>query len=400
MRPAPLARCARCGLQFITASMSTSPHVPLGLYGHVPFCSTTCDFCAFYQIAPKRGDIKNYLAGIRREVDLVPPGRRADTIFWGGGTPGLLPADDLRELGAHFLRAAGGPVKEWTIELAPSSVKRDKLEALRDMGVTRVSMGIQSFDEATLDALGRQHSRKQIYQAWELIREAGFASANLDLIFAIPGQDEERWTTDLAEAVRLAPDHLSTYCLTFEEDAALFVKLAKGQVKPDPVREAALYRRTWAFLADAGFAQYEVSNFSRPGHECIHNLNTWRMHEWLGYGPAAASQFAGRRFKNPSDLARWLDGLTSGAPVREDVVELSPRMLFLDVLTFGLRLNAGVDVAEAAARFGVQPPPALEKFLRDLEEEGLLVREGAAIRLTDDGRLLADAVAAGLPDFE
>lgn len=377
------------------------PHSPspLGLYGHVPFCSSTCDFCAFYQVAPKSGDIKNYLAGIRREIDLVPPGRRAETIFWGGGTPGLLTPDALEELGAEFLRAAGGPVKEWSIELAPSSVKPEKLAALRRMGVTRVSMGVQSFDDDTLDALGRQHSPKQIYQAWEWIREAGFPSANLDLIFAIPGQDESRWTNDLAEAVRLAPDHLSTYCLTFEEDTALFVKLAKGEVKPDPEREAAMYRRTWAFLKDAGFGQYEVSNFSRPGHECVHNLNTWRMHEWLGYGPAAASQHAGRRFQNPADLAKWLDGLTSGAPFRDQVVELTPAMLFTDALAFGLRLNEGVDVAGLAARFGVEPPAKLARYFETLAEEGLLVREGARLRCTDEGRLMADGIASDLPGW-
>lgn len=378
-------------------SLHASDSTPLGLYGHVPFCSSTCDFCAFYQVAPKSGDIKNYLAGIRREIDLTPPGRRAETIFWGGGTPGLLTPDAMEELGAEFLRAAGGPVKEWSIELAPSSVKPEKLTALRRMGVTRVSMGVQSFDDDTLDALGRQHSPKQIYQAWEWIREAGFPSANLDLIFAIPGQDESRWTNDLAEAVRLAPDHLSTYCLTFEEDTALFVKLAQGKVKPDPEREAQMYRRTWAFLKDAGFAQYEVSNFSRPGHECIHNLNTWRMHEWLGYGPAAASQFAGRRYQNPADLAKWLDGLTSGAPHLTEVVALTPDMLFNDALTFGLRLNEGVNVAASATRFGVTPPAKLDRYFATLADEGLLTHDGSVIRCTDEGRLMADGIAADLP---
>jgi len=257
-------------------------------------------------------------------------------------------------------------------------------------------MGVQSFDDPTLDALGRQHSPKQIRDAWSLIRDAGFPSANLDLIFAIPGQDEERWTKDLAEAVALAPDHISTYCLTFEEDTALFVKLAKGEFKPDPEREAALYRRTWAFLADAGFAQYEVSNFARPGHACLHNLNTWRMHEWIGYGPAAASQHAGRRFRNPADLARWLDGLTSGRPAYEDIVPLTPDLLFSDALAFGLRLNAGVDVPAIARRFGITPPATLAELLRDLDDEGLLVRDGDTVRLTDDGRLLADAIAVKL----
>lgn len=367
---------------------------PLGLYGHVPFCASTCDFCSFYQVEPKRGDLRAFLAGIRREIELVPPGRRADNIFWGGGTPGLLPADDLEQLAAEFSRAAGGPVEEWTIELAPSSVKKDKLAALRRAGITRVSMGIQSFDDATLDALGRRHSPKQIYAAWDLIREAGFASANLDLIFAIPGQDEIRWRRDLAEAMRLAPDHISTYCLTYEEDTALFLKLAKGESKPDSENEARLYRSTWDFLKNAGFAQYEVSNFARPGHECRHNLNTWRMNEWLGYGPAAASQFAGRRFQNPADLHRWLDALTDGTPARENIVELTPEILFADTLIFGLRLNAGVDLAGASARFGVPVSPALNRLLDTLHDEKLLIREGTNIRLNDDGRLVADAIGS------
>ena len=378
----------------MTATSPHAPVTPLGLYGHVPFCASTCDFCAFYQVQPKRDDIRHYLAGIRREIDLVPPGRRADNIFWGGGTPGLLPADDLEQLAAEFLRAAGGPVSEWSIELAPSSVKKDKLAALRRAGVTRVSMGVQSFDDTTLDALGRRHSPKQIYAAWDLIREAGFASANLDLIFAIPGQDEERWRRDLSEAVRLAPDHLSTYCLTYEEDAALFLKLSKGEVRPDPDREARLYRTTWDFLENAGFPQYEVSNFSRPGHECRHNLNTWNMNEWLGYGPAAASQFAGRRFQNPANLALWLDGLTSGTPVREEVVPLTPELLFADTLLFGLRLNRGVDLAAASARFGVPVSRRLDDFLDTLADEALLVRDGSIIRLTDEGRLRADAIGS------
>lgn len=382
----------------VTRRQLHSPDTPLGLYGHVPFCSSTCDFCAFYQVQPKRDDIRHFMAGMRREIALVPPGRRADNIFWGGGTPGLLPAEDLEALAAEFLRAAGGPVAEFTIELAPSSVRADKLAALRRAGVTRVSMGIQSFDDTTLDALGRRHSPKQIYAAWDLIREAGFASANLDLIFAIPGQDEERWRRDLAEAARLAPDHISTYCLTYEEDAALFLKLAKGEVKPDPAREAALYRATWAALADLGYAQYEVSNFARPGHECRHNLNTWRMNEWLGYGPAAASQFAGRRFQNPADLALWLDGLTSGDPIRTEVVELTPELLFADALLFGLRLNEGVNLRRCSERFGIPVSRELDNFLDGLADEKLLVRDGDTIRLTDDGRLMADAIGSQAGD--
>jgi len=255
--------------------MSVPVQSATALYLHVPFCASSCDFCSFYQEQPKRGEIDRYLAAIEREMELYPPGR-VETAFWGGGTPGLLPAEDLLRLGKAMTKAAGQP-GEWSVELAPSSVRADKLAALKEIGVTRVSMGVQSFDDATLDALGRRHSPKQIMEAWELIEAAGFASRNLDLIFAIPGQDEKRWTDDLHRAISLKPDHLSTYCLTFEEDTAMFVKLSQGKVKIDRELEARLYRRTWETLEKNGYAQYETSNFARAGHACRHNLITWEM---------------------------------------------------------------------------------------------------------------------------
>jgi oxygen-independent coproporphyrinogen-3 oxidase len=184
-------------------------------YLHIPFCASSCDFCAFYQEQPERAKIEGFLGSIEAEMAQSGLSGGIETAFWGGGTPGLLPAEDLNRLGQSMVKTLGRP-SEWTVELAPSSVRADKLAALKAAGVTRVSMGVQSFDPATLDALGRRHSLKQVREAWDLVREAGFASVNLDLIFAVPGQDEARWEADLREAVRLAPDHLSTYCLTFD----------------------------------------------------------------------------------------------------------------------------------------------------------------------------------------
>jgi len=284
------------------------------------------------------------------------------------------------------------------VELAPSSVRADKLAALREVGVTRVSMGVQSFDEATLDALGRRHSPRQIREAWELVRSAGFGSVNLDLIFAVPGQDEARWEADLREAARLGPDHLSTYCLTFEEDTALFVKLSKGKVRIDRGLEARLYRRTWRILAEAGYAQYEVSNFARPGHECRHNLATWEMREWRGYGPSAASQCEGRRWTNVADLERWRAGVESGRPATEQEVALSPALLLCDALVFGLRMNRGVEPAALAARLGAETPPGLARLAERLAEEGLACWDGRRLALTDEGRLVADAVGVEVMD--
>ena len=374
--------------------MTPSVQPATALYLHVPFCASSCDFCSFYQEQPKRGEIDRYLAAIERELELHPPGR-VETAFWGGGTPGLLPADDLRRLGEAMTRAAGQP-SEWSVELAPSSVRADKLAALKEIGVTRVSMGVQSFDDVTLDALGRRHSPKQIMEAWELIEAAGFASRNLDLIFAIPGQDEQRWTEDLRRAIELQPDHLSTYCLTFEEDTAMFVKLSQGKVKIDRELEARLYRQTWEQLEANGYAQYETSNFARAGHACRHNLITWEMGSWIGYGPSAASQWGQRRWTNPANLDQWIKGIEAGTPVLDQVKDLSAADLLCDALVFGLRLNAGVNPAALAARFATPLPARVTNLFEALVEEGLMEAAGSQVRLTAEGRMRADAVGVSI----
>ncbi len=367
---------------------------PLGVYVHVPFCASTCDFCAFYQTKPTAGAVESFLTGIDDEAKLAVWERPVTTVFWGGGTPGLLAPRDLGRL-AEIIRArCGGAPQEWTVELAPASVTPERLAVLREAGVTRVSMGVQSFQPALLDGLGRQHSLEQIYRAYDHVRAAGFASVNLDLMFALPGQTETEWAADVREAVRLAPDHLSTYCLTFEEDTALWVKLSQGRVKLDPEHEARLYEATWAQLAEAGYAQYEVSNFAHAGHACRHNLNTWHMHEWVGLGPSAASQQGEWRGANVADLDKWLAHVARGERVTEDRVAVTPLQLAEDALIFGLRMNAGVDVARWKARCPEAPWPDVEALLDRLADSGLALREGSRVRLTDRGRMLADSVGA------
>ena len=316
------------------------------------------------------------------------------TVFWGGGTPGLLAPAQIERLGAIVRARLGGEPQEWTVELAPASVTAERLAAFKAIGVTRVSLGVQSFSPALLDSLGRQHTREQIYRAHERVRAAGFASVNLDLMFALPGQDEATWLEDIRSAVALAPDHLSTYCLTFEEDTALWVKLSQGKVKLDPEREAQLYETTWAQLAALGYAQYEVSNFARPGHACRHNFNTWHMHEWIGLGPSAASQHAGWRGANIADLKKWRADVARGVRLTEDRVALTPALLAEDALVFGLRMNAGVDLAPWRTRCPAAPWDEVETLMTQLAAEGLAERSGTNVRLTNRGRLLADTVGA------
>lgn len=367
---------------------------PLGVYVHVPFCASTCDFCAFYQTKPTAHGVKSFLGDVAREMELVTWSRPVTTVFWGGGTPGLLSPADLSRLAAIVSERTGGTPKEWSVEMAPASVTKERLAALRDAGVTRISMGVQSFQPALLEGLGRQHTTEQIYRAYERVQAAGFQSVNLDLMFALPGQTEDGWAADVREAVRLAPDHISTYCLTFEEDTALWVKLSQGRVKLDPEHEAKLYEATWAQLAAAGYDQYEVSNFARRGHVCQHNLNTWRMHEWVGFGPSAASQHGGWRGANIADLEQWHLTLDRGERATEDRVKLSEALLAEDALIFGLRMNEGVNVTAWRNRCPEAPWTAVGDLLDRLVNDGLAQRRGDIVQLTDRGRLLADSVGA------
>lgn len=368
---------------------------PLGLYVHVPFCARTCDFCAFYQVHPTAELVKDFMQSLAAEAGLVKWHRPLMTVFWGGGTPGLLSPADLGRLAAVVRSLPGGGApREWTVELAPGSVTKERLAVLRSAGVTRVSLGVQSFKPALLDALGRAHSRGQVYRAYERIRAAGFASVNLDLMFALPGQTASEWDADVDEAVSLGPDHISTYCLTFEEDTLLWVKLSKGRVRLDPENEARMYERTWERLGSAGYAQYEISNFARAGHACLHNINTWEMGEWVGLGPSAASQYLGCRGSNVADLAEWAALVAHGERMTRDRLAMTPALLAEDALVFGLRMNAGVDIRGLQARCPDAPWDRVEALIDRLAGEGLVERDGPRVRLEPRGRLVADSIGS------
>ena len=368
---------------------------PLGLYVHVPFCATSCDFCAFYQVRPTAESIKGFVRSLSVEARLVEWRGPPATVFWGGGTPGLLSPADLGRMAEIVLTVTGGVAPgEWTVELAPASVTKERLAVLRFAGVTRVSLGVQSFRPVLLEALGRAHTREQALRAYDRIRAAGFASVNLDLMFAIPGQTAADWDADISEAVSLAPDHVSTYCLTFEEDTRLWVKLSQGRVRLDPENEARMYERTWERLGSAGYAQYEISNFARAGHACLHNVNTWMMGEWVGLGPSAASQHRGWRGSNIADLAEWAGLLARGERMTRERTALTPALLAEDGLVFGLRMNAGVDIRRLRARCPGAHWDRVEQLVDRLAAEGLVARDGSRVRLEHRGRLLADSIGS------
>ena len=296
--------------------------------------------------------MERYERGILTEIGGAEIDRKVDTVFWGGGTPGVLPATMMESIGGALREKLPAPPLEWSVEMAPSTVKIGRIRALKDLGVNRISIGVQSFSEEALETLGRRHSRKEVFRAIDLIRKEGIENLNLDLIFGMPGQSLEDWTLDLKEAFNIRPSHISAYCLTFEDDTPLFLKAKRGEIEPkDDTVQVGFYERSWQLMAENGYRQYEVSNYAMPGYECRHNLNTWRMGEWLGFGPSAATQVKGRRFTNIPSLDEWFAGIEEGEPRVVEEVSLAPVTLAQDFLIFGLRMNQGVLLSDLKERF-------------------------------------------------
>ena len=376
----------------------------LGMYVHVPFCSSTCDFCAFYQERPSKKRIESYFLALKQEMLGYMKGSSFDTVFIGGGTPGLLRPEELDELCTLIKSMSLNDGAEWTIELAPNEVSPEKLLVLKNAGVNRVSLGVQTFDAILMNELGRKHGPDKIHQAYDLIQKSGFVSVNLDLIFGIPGQSIAQWETDMMHAVDLKPNHLSTYCLTFEEDTVLYKKLSAGKISIDQEKEAEFYERTWSYLPEHGYKQYEISNFAFNGHACKHNLNTWRMNNWIGFGPSACSQYQKKRWKNPANLEKWEIGVREGFSPKDydEFSYLSEQTLAEDSILFGLRMNQGIRMPEIGQRFGLSRKciENLNEFFDQLINENLAREMDGVICLTKKGRIRADAIAAEVPSLQ
>jgi oxygen-independent coproporphyrinogen-3 oxidase len=359
-------------------------YTPLGLYIHVPFCATQCDYCAFYKELPSRSNLERYLHALLLERQSIHDERTFDTIYFGGGTPGILPPKAIDQIAQTLHSNMHKTPLEWTVEIAPSTVSVEKLQRWKAAGVNRISMGIQSFNEAILRTLGRKQTSLQIFHAYELVRSVGFTNVGIDLIFSAPGQTSKQLLDDLSAAIALNPEHISTYCLTYEDDTILKNKLGD---RSDENHDHDFYEIVCAFLKTNGYEQYEISNFCKKGYTSIHNRNTWLMYEWIGVGPSASSQYRGLRYTNIASLDRWTKGIKNNAPERTDVIKLDKKILAIDEIIFGLRMNEGVDLEKNILCLEVAP------LVDDLQTQGLLTKQQQRIRLTNRGRLLCDAIA-------
>ncbi len=357
------------------------------LYVHIPFCPKVCPYCSFYKEASDRNKTQRFLDAVLRELDVQKERHvvRPQTIFFGGGTPSALSTSQLEYLlGGLRDRLDLGALSEWTLEMNPATVSLEKAVLLRGMGVNRISMGVQSWDDGLLKVLGRVHSASQARRSYEILREAGFENVNLDLMFAVPGQTAAQWEVSLEQTIALQPEHISSYCLTYEEDTAFFARFTRGELQRDTHQEADLFEATMDRFRDAGYEQYEISNYARPGRDCVHNLAYWMGWDYLGLGPSAFSTVGLKRWENVADTVAYC-GRIEGAGVAEGEVEhLTEEVRASERVAFGLRTNRGV------LRTDLTP---WEEEARRFEDGGLLSGDLERVYLTRRGRLMADTVA-------
>ncbi|HEY5704431.1 MAG TPA: radical SAM family heme chaperone HemW [Terrimicrobiaceae bacterium] len=353
------------------------------LYVHVPFCPKVCPYCSFYKEASDRNKTRRFLDAVLVEAARQAARLRPKTIFFGGGTPTALSTSQLEYLiGGLQERIDLSDLQEFTVEMNPATVSLEKAAVLRDLGVNRVSMGVQSWDPGLLATLGRVHSVRQARRSYEILREAGFENINLDLIFGIPGQTREQWRSSLQDTLALKPNHISAYCLTYEEDTEYFLRMSRGEFQLDESLDADLFEITIDTLEGGGFCQYEISNYSRPGQECQHNLAYWLGSDFLGLGPSAFSTLGTDRWKNASDTTAYICAIEGGndpADFRETLTDHTRRA---ESVAFSLRTNRGVPS-------DFLPASKAEAFA----SIGLLALHGGRWRLTRRGKLLADSVA-------
>ena len=326
-----------------------------------------------------------YVDALCAEIRQINDTRCFDTIYFGGGTPGILLPNYIDRIAEQIHDISAVAPKEWTVEIAPNTVSQEKLAHWKSAGVNRISMGVQSFNEATLRTLGRKQTSREIFSAYQLIHESGFKNVGLDLIFGAPGQTEAQLIDDLEQAIALNPEHISTYCLTYEDDTPLTVSLGD---RSDECRDGNFYEIICDFLMHHGYKHYEISNFSKPGYASLHNLNTWRMCEWIGTGPSASSQYGEKRYTNVANLQRWADGITNGAPDVSDEKTLNRSILDVDKIIFGLRMSEGVDLCDNLYK------DTTLRFAKNWPE--FFIISADRIKLTQRGQLICDAISREL----
>ena len=375
------------------ASLLAAPTV-LGLYLHIPFCDAICNYCNFNRGLFEAGLERRYLDALSLEIASCEDAGRVDSVFFGGGTPSVLAPAEVSGLIARCRSSFDvDPAAEITLEMNPETASRERLDGYRAAGVTRLSLGVQSFRDEELRRLGRLHTADRAIEAFGLARAAGFDDISIDLMAWLPAQTVPHWIESVETLVDLGPDHASLYLLELYPNAPLKEEMARGGWSQAPDDTAAeMYHAGLDCLGAAGYRQYEISNVARPGRRSRHNLKYWSDGAWVGFGCGAHSTRDGRRWHNVSETGRYIDRVSGGTSPVASCRTLSAEERLTDMLFLGLRLSEGIDLTALERRYDVNVWARWGCELAPFVEGGVLAREGNRLRLTRDGMLLANEV--------
>ena len=375
----------------------------LGIYLHIPFCRSKCDYCDFYSLAGQEDRMDDYQRALLAQITESAPLARqyaVDTLYIGGGTPSWYGADRVRELLAavkkNFKIAKGAEI---TMEANPDSVDLNSLRKLRRAGVNRISMGMQSACDSELACIHRPHNVQQVKDAVAAVRKAKIKNLNLDLIYGLPGQTEESWHSTVEQALALEPEHLSCYGLMVEEGTPLARRVEAGEEVPDDDMQATLYLWTVERLAQAGYAQYEVSNFAKAGYQSRHNLKYWMGMPYMGMGASAHSDFGNCRYAYVSDLAGYIRGVTEGTRLLEHSDVIPQRERGSEYLMLRLRTTHGIEEWEYRRNYFMNFDPIGTK-LKEYEQRGWAVCDDGRWHFTPEGFLLSNHLICELQELQ
>ncbi len=358
------------------------------LYLHIPFCHRVCPYCSFYKHTPGATPIGAFIDALAAEArNRITSQPR--TIYLGGGTPSMLSPAHLKRLFSALHETIDfTKLDEVTLEANPATFDVDKARLFRDLGVTRISLGIQSFTPHVLQTLGREHSAEQASEAVAILRAAGIPQVNIDLMFSIPGQSKADWESTLRHAISLNPDHISAYNLTYEEDTAFFESLRRGEMRENEDHDAEFFHLADELLTSSGFDHYETSNYAKPGCHSSHNQGYWRGEDYLGLGPSAVSTIDGVRWKNVPDTAKYVSQVTVIGNALAESETLDSEAQRLERIALGLRTTEGIPLSLLA--------PEAQLRAKSLADENLARIENDRLILIHHGRALVDPIAAEL----
>lgn len=372
----------------------------LGIYVHIPFCRSKCEYCDFYSLGGGRSKelMDRYLHALVthiRETAALAPDYVVDSVYFGGGTPSFYGADGLKRIFAEIDRRFNVAKDcEVSFEANPDSVNGIALKKLRAAGFNRMSLGVQNDTDEVLKALGRPHNYAQAVQAVEKAREAGFENVSVDLMYGLPNQTREKWMKTLRNVLDLKPEHVSCYGLKVEPGTPLYT-YQDGANLPDDDQQADMYLYAVETLESFGYMQYEISNFAREGMACRHNLKYWTGGEYIGFGPSASSDFAGKRFTAAADLETYIQGVLNKGAVLSECETIAARERAGEYLMLRLRIAEGISEEEYVGQF-LLPFKPLERGLQIFEKQGLAVREEGRWRLTPKGFLLSNQIIGAM----